>query len=111
MSFRPQLQFQQMRPQMFVVERLPVPMHVSDGPVGRNIGWGSGGEPRHEAATYGELYSSHPYWRSKVAIAPLAYGPTQGYVDQIGAPNVWFSESLRALAIFVAGAVFMKMMS
>jgi hypothetical protein len=82
-------------PQMFVVERLPVPMHVSDGPVGRNIGWSSGGEPRHEAATYGEPYSSHPYWGREVAIAPLAFGPTEGYVGQ-EQDSVWFSESLRA---------------
>jgi hypothetical protein len=70
-------------PQVFVVERLPVPMHVSDGPVGRNVGWSSGGEPRHKAATYGEPFSSHPYWGSPVAIAPLAFGPTDGYVGEV----------------------------
>ena len=70
-------------PQVFVVERLPVPMHVSDGPVGRNVGWSSSGEPRHKAATYGEPFSSHPYWGSPVAIAPLAFGPTDGYVGEV----------------------------
>ena len=93
--------------QMFVVDRLPVPMHVSDGPIQRNAGWSSGGEPRHTAATYGEPYNLHPYWRSQVAIAPLAMGPTAGY---LGEPPI-FSDRLKALAMFVAGAIFMKLVS
>ena len=67
-------------PQVFVVQSLPVPLHVSDGPVDRRAGWSSGGEPRHEAETYGAPYNSHPYWRSSVGIAPLFAGPTVGFV-------------------------------
>ena len=66
-------------PQVFVVQSLPVPLHVSDGPVDRRAGWSSGGEPRHEAE-YGAPYNSHPYWRSSVGIAPLFAGPTVGFV-------------------------------
>ena len=67
-------------PQVFVVHSLPVPLHVSDGPVGRRAAWSSGGEPRHKAATYGAPYNSHPYWSSRVEMAPLGAGPTVGFV-------------------------------
>ena len=67
-------------PQVFVVQSLPVPLHVSDGPVDRRAGWSSGGEPRHEATTYGAPYNSHPYWSSRVEMAPLGAGPTVGFV-------------------------------
>ena len=76
----PETWFDVIAPQVFVVRSLPVPLHVSDGPVNRRAGWSSGGEPRHEAETYGAPYNSHPYWRSSVGIAPLFAGPTVGFV-------------------------------
>ena len=75
----PEKWFDVTAPQVFVVRSLPVPLHVSDGPVDRRAGWSSGGEPRHEAE-YGAPYNSHPYWRSSVGIAPLFAGPTVGFV-------------------------------
>ncbi len=102
-------------PQVFVVERLPVPMHVSDGPVGRNVGWSSGGEPRHKAATYGAPYSNHPYWGSRDGIAPLAFGPTDGYGEYVGGRtsfNTFISSKALALAMgFMAGAILMHLVS
>ena len=76
----PEKWFDVTAPQVFVVRSLPVPLHVSDGPVDRRAGWSSGGEPRHEAATYGAPYNSHPYWSSRVEMAPLGAGPTVGFV-------------------------------
>ena len=103
----PEKWFDVTAPQVFVVRSLPVPLHVSDGPVNRRAGWSSGGEPRHEAATYGAPYNSHPYWSSRLGSAPLFAGPTVGFV---GTPRAKVFGMTAAQARAAIAALFLALL-
>lgn len=69
-------------PQVFVVEKLPVPLHVSDGLVDRKAGFSmpSPDGIEFEANTFGEPYRRHPYWGSDVMFLAHARGMVPDYL-------------------------------